>query len=66
MKNEKPHIEIENMDSCKQAHLICNGWFHNEDDDTWSCENSTARGLCLDDALKLQSIFEGWGNEKTD
>ena len=62
-----PHIEIEDMEGCKQAHLICNGWKEREVDGEllWTKTDAfDARDLITDDALKLQKMIDEWGKEK--
>lgn len=64
IKAGKPHIEIEDMEGCKQAHLICNGWKEKEVDGKllWTKTDAfDARDLITDDALTLQKMIDAWG-----
>lgn len=62
----KPHIEIENMDGHKSAHLHLNGWVDELVNGEVVYSHPKAFGakrLCLSDAFQLQTIFDKWAGE---
>ncbi len=63
-----PLIEItdEDMEHCKQAHLICHGWKEREVNGElmWTKTDAfDAQYLITEDALTLQTMIDSWGNK---
>lgn len=62
----KPHIEIQDMEACKQAHLMSNGWEHREENGEllWTKTDAfDARDMPTESALKLQKMIDDWSEK---